>query len=86
MGRDDFNSEALAGEGMNVGVIDENGGVSIEAVQIIGDGANMYILFDVTAPEGLTIYPESGFEMIYQRVGNPTEGPTGMGYGCNMFR
>jgi len=79
------NSEALSGGGMNVDVRDENGGVAIKAVQTIGDGTNIYILFDVTAPEGQKIYPESGFDMIYLRVGNALDGPTGMGYNCNMI-
>ncbi len=80
-GIDNHDSAGLSGGGMNVGVSDENGGVTIEAVQTIGDGNNMYILLDVTAPEGQTIYPESGFEMIYLRV----DGVTSMGYSCDML-
>ena len=85
LGIEAHNSEALSGGGMNVDVSDENGGVTIKAVQTIGDGTNLYILFDVTAPEGQKIYPESGFDMIYLRVGDALDGPTGMGYSCNMI-
>jgi len=79
-GIEEQNREELSGGGMNVGVSAENKGVTIEAVQTIGDGNNIYILLDVTAPEGQTIYPESGFDMIYLRVG----GVSSMGYSCNM--
>ncbi len=78
----------LAGGGMNVGVSTENNGVTIEAVQAIGDGTNLYILFDVTAPKGKVIsYPDASFEMIRLRIGEPggMDGPTGMGYGCTML-
>lgn len=82
----DQNSADLSGGGMNVDVTAENKGVIVKAVQTIGDGTNLYILFDMTAPKGVTIYPESGFEMIYLRVGEPgLDGPTGMGYGCTML-
>lgn len=82
----DKNSEELSGGGMNVGVSAENKGVTMKAVQTMGDGTNLYILFDVTAPKGVMIYPESGFDMIYLRVGEPgMDGPTGMGYGCTML-
>jgi hypothetical protein len=71
---------------MNVGVSAENKGVTVNAVQTMGDGTNLYILFDMTAPEGITIYPDSSFDMIYLRVGEPgLDGPTGMGYGCTML-
>jgi hypothetical protein len=78
----------LTGGGMNVGVSAEDQGVTVEAVQVIGDGTNLYILFDVTAPEGEVLsYPESSFEMIRLRIGEPggLDGPTGMGYGCTML-
>ena len=81
----DKNRASLSGGGMNVGVSDENGGVTIKAVQTIGDGNNMYILFDVTAPEGEIIDPQSGFDMIYLRIGGTVDGPTGMGYSCDMI-
>jgi hypothetical protein len=48
----------------------------------------LYILFDVTAPEGQTIrYPDASFEMIRLRIGElgGLDGPTGMGYGCTML-
>lgn len=80
-GIEEHNRVDLLGGGMNVGVSAENNGVTIEAVQTIGDGNNMYILLDVTAPEGKTIYPASGFEMIYLRV----DGATSMGYSCDML-
>ncbi len=80
-GIEDQNSAELSRGGMNVGVSAENDGVTIEAVQTIGDGNNMYILLDVTAQEGKTIYPDSGFDMIYLRV----DGATSMGYSCNMI-
>ncbi len=69
------NSAELSGGGMDVGISAENGGVTIQAVQTIGDGNNMYILLDVTAPEGQTIHPNSSFDMIYLRV----DGVTSMG-------
>ncbi len=75
------NSAGLSGSGMNVGVSDENNGWIIEAVQTIGDANNMYILLDVTAPEGQIIYPESSFDMIYLKV----DGVTRMGYSCDML-
>lgn len=81
----DKNSASLSGGGMNVGVSDENGGVIIKAVQTIGDGNNMYILFDVTVPEGEIIDPQSGFDMIRLRIGGRADGPTGMGYSCDMI-
>jgi|GEM_PF-1801032 hypothetical protein len=84
LGIENHNSDSLEGGGMNVGVSDENGGITIQAVQTIGDGTNIYILFDVTAPEGKTIYPGSSFDMVYLHVGNALDGPTGMGYSCNM--
>jgi len=80
-GIEDQNSADLTRGGMNVGVSAENNGVTIEAVQTIGDGNNMYILLDVTAQEGKAIYPASGFDMIYLRV----DGATSMGYSCDML-
>lgn len=85
-GMEGENSANLSGGGMNVGVSAENNGVTMKAVQTMGDGTNLNILFDVTAPASMTIYPESGFDMIYLRVGEPgMDGPTGMGYGCTML-
>ncbi len=80
-GIEEEDGAALSGSGMNVGVGAENGGVTIEAVQTIGDGNNMYILLDVTAPEGQKLDPQSSFEMIYLRV----DGATSMGYSCNII-
>lgn len=80
-GIDDHNQQDMSGSGMNVGVSAENGGVTIEAVQTIGDGNNMYILLDVTASAGQRIYPQSSFDMIYLRV----DGATSMGYSCDML-
>ncbi|QOX63490.1 hypothetical protein FRZ06_09070 [Anoxybacterium hadale] len=77
----DENQGDLSGAGMNVGVKDENGGVTIEAVQTIGDASNMYILLDVTVPEGQVLHPQTGFDMIYLKV----EGATGMGYSCDLL-
>lgn len=75
------NRGSLSGGGMNVGVSTENKGVKIEAVQTIGDANNMYILLDVTAPEGQKIYPNTSFDMIYLKV----DGATGLGYSCDML-
>ncbi len=75
------NQQDLSGSGMNVGISAEYEGVAIEAVQTIGDGNNIYILLNVTAPEGQIIHPGSSFDMIYVRV----DGVTGMGYSCDMM-
>ena len=87
-GIEDQSGAVLTGGGMNVGVSAEDKGVTVKAVQAIGDGTNLYILFDVTAPEGEVLrYPESSFETILLRIGEPggLDGPTGMGYGCTML-
>ncbi len=87
-GISDQDGGELTGGGMNVGVSTENKGVTVKAVQAIGDGTNLYILFDVTAPEGQVIsYPDASFEMIRLRIGElgGLDGPTGMGYGCTML-
>ncbi|MDF3001949.1 MAG: hypothetical protein K0Q48_2068 [Bacillota bacterium] len=80
-GMSDKNQGDLSGAGMNVGVKDEQGGVAIEAVQTIGDASNMYILLDVTVPEGQILNPQTGFDMIFLKV----EGVTGMGYSCDLL-
>ena len=77
----EHNSAELSEGSMNVGVKAENNGVTIEAIQTIGDANNMYILLDVTAPEGEILYPYSSFEMIYLSV----DGVTSMGYSCDML-
>jgi hypothetical protein len=81
LGIGEQNKAELSASGMNIGVSSEKNGVRIDAVQSIGDGNNMYILLDVTAPEGTVIYPNSRFDGIYLMV----EGATGMGYGCDML-
>jgi len=72
--------EELSGGGMNVGVSAENDGVEIKAVQTIGDANNIYILLDITAPEGTVIDPNTRFDMIYLQV----EGAQSLGYSCDM--
>ncbi|MEL7655514.1 MAG: hypothetical protein AAGU75_06365 [Bacillota bacterium] len=81
LGIGEQNSAELSGGGMNVGVSAENSGVTIEAVQTIGDATNMYSLLDVTAPEGEILDVNSSFDMIYLRV----DGVTSMGYSCEMI-
>ena len=81
LGIKEENRGSLSGGGMNVGVSAEDNGVKIEAVQTIGDANNMYILLDVTAPEGQRIYPNTRFDMVYLTV----DGVTGMGYSCDML-
>lgn len=83
----DMNSSDLSGGGMNVGVSAENDGITVKAVQTIGDGTNLYILFDVTAPEGVVLDTNYAFDMITLRIGKlgGLDGPTGMGYGCTMI-
>lgn len=80
LGIEEQDQDSLSGGGMNVGVSDENNGVTIEAVQTIGDANNMYILLDVTAPKGSVIYPNTRFEMVYLMV----DGATSLGYSCDM--
>ncbi len=81
LGIDAENSSSLSGGGMNVGVSDEKDGVTIKAVQTIGDSNNMYIIFDVTVPEGQKIEPNSRFDMVYLDI----EGDPSMGYSCDMI-
>lgn len=71
----------LSESGMNVGVSAETNGVKIEAVQTIGDANNMYIVLDVTSPDGMVIHPDSRFSMVYLKI----DGATGMGYSCDML-
>lgn len=75
------NSSALAESGMNIDVSAEQNGVTIKAIQTLGDANNMYILFEVTSPEGTKIDPNSRFDMIYLRV----EGANSLGYGCEFL-
>lgn len=75
------NSAKLAESGMLVGASAEQKGVTIKAVQTLGDAHNMYVLFDVTSPEGTRIAPNSGFEMIYLKV----DGATSLGYSCDFL-
>lgn len=75
------NSAKLAESGMLVGASAEQKGVTIKAVQTLGDAHNMYVLFDVTSPEGTGIAPNSGFEMIYLKV----DGATSLGYSCDFL-
>lgn len=80
-GMSDQNQGYLNGAGMNVGVSAEDSGVTIEAVQTIGDASNMYILLNVTVPEGQILNSQTGFDMIFLKV----EGATGMGYSCDQL-
>ena len=81
LGIGEQNSEELSPGSMNVGVSAEEDGITIEAVQTIGDANNIYILLDVTAPEGIVIYPNTRFDMVYLKV----DGATGLGYSCDML-
>ncbi|MDF2654438.1 MAG: hypothetical protein K0R19_912 [Bacillota bacterium] len=80
-GMSDQNQGDLNGAGMNVGVRAEDSGVTIEAVQTIGDASNMYILLNITVPEGQILNSQTGFDMIYLKV----KGATGMGYSCDQI-
>ena len=81
LGIDEKNSAVLSESGMDVGISTEQSGVKVEAIQTLGDANNIYILFELTAPEGAVIHPASRFDMIYLKV----DGVTGMGYGCDML-
>ncbi|MEW8986365.1 MAG: DUF4179 domain-containing protein [Bacillus sp. (in: firmicutes)] len=80
-GIEEYNSADLSGGGLNVGISAENNGVTIEAVQTIGDANNLYILLDITAPEDKVIYPNTGFDALYLQV----EGATSLGYSFDML-
>lgn len=81
LGINENNSAQLAESGMNIDVTTENKGIKIDAVQTLGDANNIYILFDVTAPEGTILSPEARFEMVYLKV----DGVTNMGYSCDFL-
>jgi hypothetical protein len=78
------NSAQLEGSGMNLDVGTEQNGVTIKAVQSLGDANNIYVLFEVTSPKGAALDTGSRFKMVYLRVGDITDGPTGMGYACTF--
>ncbi|SNS52791.1 protein of unknown function [Anaerovirgula multivorans] len=80
-GIEEYNNADLSGGGMNVGISDENNGVTIEVVQTIGDANNLYILLDITAPEDKVIYSNIGFDAFYLQV----EGATSHGYSFDML-
>ncbi len=81
LGMNETNRAELAESGMNVDVSAVQNGVTIKAVQTLGDANNMYILLDVTTPEGTVICPNSRFDMIYLKV----DGATSLGYSCDFL-
>jgi hypothetical protein len=81
LGINNNNSSNLAESGMILDVSSEQNGVIIKAVQTLGDANNMYILLDLTTPEGTKINPGSRFDMIYLKV----DGSTGLGYSCDFL-
>jgi len=81
LGLDKNSSEELGKSGMDIGAVTEADGLTVKAVQTLGDANNIYILFDLLAPEGSVIYPESRFDMIFLKV----DGVTSMGYSCDLL-
>jgi len=78
------NSALLEGSGMNPNVQIEQNGVTIKAIQTLGDANNIYVLFEVTVPEGITLGPNSRFDGLIVEFSGKEE-PTGMGYSCDFL-
>ncbi len=77
--------EELTPAGVNIDQTITSDGTTVTVRQVLGDKYGVYILLDITAPEGVVLDDTCRFEKNYLRFTSPTDEPMSMGYGMTVL-
>lgn len=77
--------EELTPAGVNIDQAVTSDGTTVTVRQVLGDKYGVYILLDITAPEGVVLDDTCRFENNYLRFTSPTGEPMNMGYGMTVL-